>query len=99
MTTPEWSSFKTKADVSVPVHGGRPVFGPKNYDSKGHEKKSVQPEGVGEGGKKKEEEQGFLSKYWWYILIAFMVLPRLFGGLEEPQGGQGQGPPAAATSR
>ena len=41
MTTPEWASFKTKADVNVPGHGGRPVFGPKNYDSKGHEKKSV----------------------------------------------------------
>ena len=51
MTTPEWSAFKTQADVSVPDHGGRPVFGPQNYDSKGHIKKEAQVEG--EDGKKK----------------------------------------------
>ena len=45
----------------------------------------VKKEAPKEGEKKKEEEPGFLGKYWMYILIAFMVLPRLFAP-EEPEG-------------
>ena len=33
------------------------------------------------------EEQSFLSKYWLYIVIAFLVLPNLLGGAEEPAAG------------
>ena len=85
MTTPVFEGFATEADVSMPEHGLRPQFARKNYDSKGFEKKAP----VEEEKKKEEEQQSFFSKYWMYILIAFMVLPRLF---EPPQeGGQGGG--------
>jgi len=86
MTTPVWDSFKTSAGVSVPEHGTRPVLSTKNYDSKGHEKKEAIEE-----KKEKEAEQGFISKYWMWILIAFMVLPRLLGDGGAPEGGAGAG--------
>lgn len=92
MTTPEWDGFKTAAVVSVPEHGSRPEFSRRNYDSKGHEKKEPEVE-----QKEKEADQGFLSKYWMYILMAFIVLPRLFGESEGGQGGQGAPAPAAAS--
>ena len=86
MTTPEWSGFMTDAVLDVPEHGVRPKFDRKNYDSKGFMKKEVVKDA--DGKKPPEEEQSFFGKYWMYILIAFMVLPRLFGPEEE--GGQGQ---------
>jgi len=83
MTTPVWDDgFQTKGEVDVPDRGSRPTFGRRNYDSKGHEKKEIIKEG--EGGQKKEEEQSFLGKYWLYIMMAFLILPRLF---EAPQDG------------
>lgn len=86
MTTPEWDSFLTKADVGVPDHGDRPKMAQaKSYDSKGHVKK----EAPKEGAKKPEEEQSFFTKYWMYILVAFMILPRLFGP-EDPEAGHPQ---------
>eukprot|EP00352_Strombidinopsis_acuminata_P009246 CAMPEP_0176376900 /NCGR_PEP_ID=MMETSP0126-20121128/28505_1 /TAXON_ID=141414 ORGANISM="Strombidinopsis acuminatum, Strain SPMC142" /NCGR_SAMPLE_ID=MMETSP0126 /ASSEMBLY_ACC=CAM_ASM_000229 /LENGTH=62 /DNA_ID=CAMNT_0017738509 /DNA_START=635 /DNA_END=823 /DNA_ORIENTATION=+ len=45
------------------------------------------------------EEKSFFSKYWTYILLALVILPRLFEVPEEPaqggQGGQQQRAPAA----
>ena len=84
MTTPEWESFKTSAGVSVPEHGTRPTFSTKNYDSKGHEKKEAVEE-----KKEKEAEQSFIGKYWMWIMIAFMVLPRLLGDGGAPESAAG----------
>ena len=95
MTTPEWGSFMTQADLSAPVFYSQPSFGRKNYDSKGHEKKETVKDAEGKE-KKPEEEASFFSKYWLYILMAFLILPRLF---EQAPAESGDGTPAAAPAR
>jgi hypothetical protein len=81
MTTADFSTFKTRADVKTPQTGSRPVFHDqiKKYNSIGMEKKEVK----NDGSPQQQQEQSFLSKYWMYILAAFLILPRLFGE-EEP---------------
>jgi hypothetical protein len=76
MTTADFSSYLTTAFVESPSAGSRPVFDnpTKKYTPVGGEKKEVKPEEAA------QQESSFLSKYWMYILLAFLVLPRLFEG-------------------
>ena len=82
MTTPDFSGFKTSAIVDSPKAGSRPIFEnpTKKYTSTGMERKDVAAEEA------QKSEPSFLGKYWMYILLAFLVLPRLFGE-ESPQQG------------
>ena len=89
MTTPDWTGFKTDANVDSPLEGTRPFFATtKNYDSRGMEKKEETKEG------QPVAEPSFFSKYWMYILAALFVLPRLF---EAPAEGAAAGGAAPAT--
>lgn len=100
MTTPDFEGFKTRAVISEPLQGPKPVSGAGNvkYDSKGREKKVEAV--VGKDGKKEEEvPQSFFSKYWLYILGAMFILPRLLGGeAEGSQGGAAGGAAAPAPA-
>mgnify|MGYP007042616238 CR=1 FL=1 len=93
MTTPDWTGFKTAANVNSPLEGTRPFFATtKNYDSRGQEKKEEVKDG------KPTAEPSFFSKYWMYILAALFVLPRLF---EAPAGDApaGGAPAAGGATR
>ena len=89
MTTPDWTGFKTAADVASPLEGTRPFFATtKNYDARGQEKKEETKDG------QPVAEPSFFSKYWMYILAALFILPRLF---EAPAEGSAGGAPAPAA--
>lgn len=84
MTTADFSEFKTTTVIDSPKAGSRPVFDNpiKQYTSTGLEKKQPEAEAA------QKQETSFLGKYWMYILMAFLVLPRL---LPDEPAAQGSG--------
>ena len=85
MTTPDFTAFQTHTSVFTPQAGSRPIFDnpTKKYTSTGMERKEEVP------AEMKQQEQSFLGKYWMYILMAFLVLPRIFGDDSQSQGAAG----------
>ena len=88
MTTADFTEFKTTVLVDSPKAGSRPIFDNpmKSYTSTGLEKKQPEVEAA------QKQESTFLGKYWMYILMAFLVLPRLLPDDAPSQGGGGGAP-------
>ena len=88
MLTPDFSEWQTNVTVrSLNKDMSSPFFydGLKHYNSLGGEK--IIKKAPGEQGAQPPQEQSFFQKYWLYIMMAFVILPRLLG--DEPPQGEG----------